>query len=206
MNNIFQKNLIALNSKNTELVKKLQSYIPTDIAQLVQENGAYNLLYKGRLIHNQQSPLGEAREIFAQTTNEPVSIHLVYGLGLGYLFQVTALNSKGTVILYEPDLNIMWIAFTLVDFSADILRENVVISDNFEEIAEAIYKKSGMKNFPEMLSLSSQREFDTVGFEELVRKLQGLVGSFGLDLKYTKERFYPSLKMTLWNFKKLLNV
>ena len=199
MNNIFQKNLIALNSKNPELVKKLQSYIPTDIAQLVQENGAYNLLYKGRLIHNQQSPLGEAREIFANTTNEPVSIHLIYGLGLGYLFQVASMNSKGTVILYEPDLNIMWLAFTLVDFSVDILKENVVISDKYDEIAEAIYKKSGMKNYPEMLSLASQRDFDLEGFDELVQKLQRLVGSFSLDLKYTKERFLSSMKMTLWN-------
>jgi hypothetical protein len=171
LNNIFQKNLIALNSKNPELAKKLQSYIPTDIAQLVQENGAYNLLYKGALIHNQQNPLGEAKEIFAGCTNEPVSIHIVYGLGLGYLFQTVALNSKGTVILYEPDLNIMWTAFTLVDFSADILRKNIIISDNYDEISEAIYKKSGTKNFPEMLSVSSQRILDATGFENLVQNI-----------------------------------
>lgn len=204
MNNIFQKNLIALNSKNPELVKKLQGYIPTEIPQLVQENNAYNLLYKGRLVHNQQSPLGEAREIFTGCTNEPTSIHLIYGLGLGYLFQVVALNSKGSVILYEPDLNIIWFAFTLVDFSTDILRENVFISNDFDEISEAIYRKSGVKNFPEMLSLSSQRNFDPEGFEELVQKFQGLVGSFSLDLKYTKERLYPSLKMTLENIPKLI--
>lgn len=193
-----------MNTKNPELVKKLQSYIPTEIPQLVQENGAYNLLYKGKFVHNPKSPLGEAQEIFSGATNEPVSIHLVYGLGLGYLFQITALNSKGSVILYEPDLNILWLAFTLVDFSNDILRENVTITDIFEDVAEAIYKKSGMKNTPVMLSLSSQRDFNPTGFDELVEKLQRLIGSFGLDLKYTKERFYPSLRMTLWNLPKLV--
>ena len=116
MNNIFQKNLLALNQKNPELGKKIQAHIPTEIPQLVQENGAYNIFYKNKFIHNQQNPLAEANEVFAMSQNNPVAIHLVYGLGLGYLFQVASLNSQGTVILYEPDLNILWLAFTLVDF------------------------------------------------------------------------------------------
>lgn len=88
--------------------------------QLVNENGFYNLVYKNTRLHNPANPLGEAQEIFARAENTPVTIHLIYGLGLGYLFQVASANSIGTVILYEPDLNILKIAFTLVDFSKDI--------------------------------------------------------------------------------------
>ena len=72
MNNIFQKNLIALNQKNPELAKKIQSYIPTEIPQLVQESGAYNILYKGKLIHNSQNPLAEANEVFSMAQNFPI--------------------------------------------------------------------------------------------------------------------------------------
>lgn len=204
MNNIFIKNLTALHQKNPDLVKKLQSYIPTELPQLTQENGIYNILYKGKFVHNQQNPLGEAQEIFMSSKNEPVSIHLIYGLGLGYLFQYTSTNSQGSVILFEPDLNIMWLAFTLVDFSKDILKNNVYITSTFEEVSQALYQNSGIKNFPQMLSLVSQRQFNPEEFETLVKKLQDLIGSFKLDLKYTREKFYPSLKMLLNNIPNLL--
>ena len=108
MNNIFEKNINALKTKGIKeekLADKLLSYILTDAPQLVRENNCYNFLYKGKLLHNPQSPLGEAAEIFSMCENTPVTIHLVYGLGLGYLFQVVSAKSQGTVILYEPDLN-----------------------------------------------------------------------------------------------------
>lgn len=202
MNNIFQKNLSALTIKNQELALKLQTYIPVDIPQLVQTNG-YNLIYKGKYIHSEQNPLAEAQEIFSYAKNEPVSIHLIYGLGLGYLFQVASINSKGSVILYEPDLNILKVVFSLVDFSNDILKSNVFICSEYDEVSKAIHQKSGMQNFPEMLTLPFQA--DSEGFGELVAKLQNTVGSYSLDLKYTKEKFYPSLKMLLKNVPNLLN-
>lgn len=204
MNSLFQRNIEALSQKNMQLAMKLQQYIPMDVPQIIQENGVYNLFYKNQYIHNRQNPLGEANEIFSRCTNEPVSIHLIYGLGLGYLFQLFSLKSKGTVILYEPDLNVLKIVFTLVDFSKDILKENVFIFDNVEQTAELIHKKSGMDNLPQMLSLPSQRNYDNEGFDNLVRKLQELIGSFKLDLKYTKEKFYPLSKMLIQNLPNVL--
>lgn len=199
MNNIFIKNLAALSPRNPDLAQKLQTHIPTELPKLVQENGTYNILYKEKLVHNAQSPLGEANEIFAMSENIPVSIHLVFGLGLGYLFQLASLKSQGTVILYEPDLNILWLSFTLVDFSNDILKPNVFITSTFDEAAQVIYQKSGMKNSPVLLSLPSQREFYPQEFEELVKKLKETIGSFSLDLKFTQQKFYPSLKLMMYN-------
>ncbi len=204
MNNIFLKNLSALGKKNPELMQKLQLYIPTELPKVVQENGAYNILYKDKLIHNPQNPLAEANEIFSIAENNPVSIHVVYGLGLGYLFQLASLKSQGSVILYEPDLNVLWLSFTLVDFSNDILKSNVYIAASFDEITDTIYKKSGTKNSPVLLSLPTQRELDVKGFEDLVKKLQENVGAFALDLKYTQQKFYPSLKMLVQNIPNLL--
>ena len=129
---------------------------------------------------------------------------MVYGLGLGYLFQLTSVNSKGSVILYEPDLNILWLAFTLVDFSSDMLKNNVYITTSFEELAEAIHKNSSLNNTPTILSLPSQKKSDPESFENLIKKLQDLVGAFYLDLKFTKEKFYPSLKMLLKNIPNLV--
>lgn len=203
MNNIFEKNLSALKLKNPKLAEAISMYVLSEMPKLVQENGAYNIFYKEKYVHNQQSPLGEAQEIFSRAQNSPVAIHVIYGLGLGYLFQVASANSKGTVVLYEPDLNILWFAFTLVDFSQDIMKKNVYIASDFDTVAEYLHKNSGMDNTPELLSLSSQRAYDPLGFEDMVKKFKDLIGTFVLNLKFTREKFYPSLKFLLQNIRNL---
>ncbi len=205
MNNIFQKNINALAQKNETLARELLTYIPTDVPELKQENGAYNLFYKNQYLHNPINPLGEAQGIFAMAENSPVAIHLVYGLGLGYLFQVASLNSQGAVILYEPDLNIMKIAFTLVDFSNDILKKNVYITNNLEQVSEYIYQKSNTKNSPLLLSTTSYRELNRENFASLVNELQQMIGRFGLDLKYTKERFWGLTRNLIKNLPNLVH-
>ena len=205
MNNIFQKNINALAQKNETLARELLTHIPTDVPELKQENGAYNLFYKNQYLHNPIKPLGEAQGIFAMAENSPVAIHLVYGLGLGYLFQVVSLNSQGTVILYEPDLNIMKIAFTLVDFSNDILKKNVYITNNLEQVSEYIYQKSNTKNSPLLLSTTSYRELNKENFASLVNELQQMIGRFGLDLKYTKERFWGLTRNLIKNLPNLVH-
>ena len=199
MSNIFEKNINALASKDKELASKLVSHIVTDLPQLVQTNSFYNLVYKNIHLHNPENPLQEALEIFSQAQNEPVSIHLVYGLGLGYLFQVASQKSAGTVILYEPDLNILKIAFTFVDFSGDILKNNVFIASTLEKAGEYIYKKSNTKNIPLMLSTMAYRNLDEDKFNNLVAELQRMVGSYGMDLRYTRQKFYPLLRKMIMN-------
>ena len=199
MSNIFEKNINVLASKDKELASKLVSHIVTDLPQLVQTNGFYNLVYKNIHLHNPENPLQEALEIFSQAQNEPVSIHLVYGLGLGYLFQVASQKSAGTVILYEPDLNILKIAFTFVDFSGDILKNNVFIASTLEKAGEYIYKKSNTKNIPLMLSTMAYRNLDEDKFNNLVAELQRMVGSYGMDLRYTRQKFYPLLRKMIMN-------
>ena len=104
---IFEKNINALAIKDRTLAEQINQHIVTDVPQLVQENGFYNLKYKNCFLHNRENPLREALEIFSRAENSPVAIHFIYGMGLGYLFQVASQGSKGTVILYEPDLNIL---------------------------------------------------------------------------------------------------
>lgn len=204
MSGVFEKNISELQKKNSKLAEKLLTYIPTEIPKLINENGTYNFQYRNIFIHNKLNPLAEAREVFSMATNEPVAIHVVYGLGLGYLFQVASLNSNGTVILYEPDLNILKTAFMLVDFSEDIKKKNVYVLDNVDEVIGIVYKNSNTDNTPQMLSLPSARTFNQEAFDEVVRKLQEAVGAFSLDLKYTKEKFYPSLKLLLQNIPYLI--
>ncbi|DAB02789.1 TPA: hypothetical protein CPT96_02040 [Candidatus Gastranaerophilales bacterium HUM_10] len=205
MSNVYQKNISALIQKNPVLARRITDYVIKDVPQLVNENGFYNLVYKNTRLHNPANPLGEAQEIFARAENTPVTIHLIYGLGLGYLFQVASANSIGTVILYEPDLNILKIAFTLVDFSKDIEKNNVFIADNIDLLGEYIHKKSNTKNTPLMLTTRAYRELNNETFDEMVENIQRMIGSFNLDLKYTQEKFYPLTRSIIRNIPQLLN-
>ena len=204
MNSVFEKNINALKSKNEELAQKILTHVVTDVPQIVQENGFYNLIYKNIYLHNKENPIAEAKEIFAGATNDPVSIHVIYGLGLGYLFQVATNNSQGTVILYEPDLNILRIVFTLVDFSNDILKKNVFIADNIKKVGEYIYQKSNTKNNPLLLSTIGSRSLNEKDFDSLVEELHKMIGMFALDRKYTQKRFYPSLAHLVYNIPNLV--
>ena len=202
--NLLEKNLTALANKDRELAERIAKHIVSDVPQLVNENGFYNLVYKNTYLHNRQNPLAEAKEIFSMAANSPVAIHLVYGLGLGYLFQVASANSAGTVILYEPDLNILKIAFSLVDFSNDILKNNVFISDNLEKTGEYIYKKSNTKNTPLMLTTPAYRDMNTQKFNEMVETLQRMIGRYNLDLKYTQQKFFPIARTIIQNIPNLI--
>ena len=202
--NLLEKNLTALANKDRELAERIAKHIVSDVPQLVNENGFYNLIYKNTYLHNRQNPLGEAKEIFSMAANSPVAIHLVYGLGLGYLFQVASANSAGTVILYEPDLNILKIAFSHVDFSNDILKNNVFISDSLEKTGEYIYKKSNTKNTPLMLTTPAYRDMNTQKFNEMVETLQRMVGRYNLDLKYTQQKFFSIVRTIIQNIPNLI--
>lgn len=202
--NLLEKNLISLAKNNRELADRINKHVVDDVPQLVNENGFYNLVYKNTHLHNRRNPLAEAKEIFSRATNTPVSIHLIYGLGLGYLFQVASANSAGTVILYEPDLNILKVAFSLVDFSNDILKNNVFITDNITKAGEYIYQKSNVKNTPLMLTTAAYRDMDSKKFNEMVEELQRMVGSYSLDLKYTQQKFYPIARTMIQNIPNLI--
>ncbi len=201
---IFSRNIEALSERFPEFAKKIVTYVPNNLPELVKENDFYNLKYKGIFLHNPINPLGEAMEIFSQIPNTPVTIHLVYGIGLGYLFQYSAQNSKGSVILYEPELNILRIAFSLVDFSNEIRNKEVFITDSKSDVIEFLHIKSGVKNSPYMLSTTNYREMNKTSFDNLVEELQRVVGSNILDLKYTKEKMYPLLKSVFSNIPTLI--
>lgn len=205
MSNIFEKNINVLKQKNPILANKLISHVPNDVPELINENNFYNFKYKGVFLHNIFNPIAEASDIFRMCENTPVSIHLIFGIGLGYLFQVVSSKSQGSVILYEPDLNILKTAFMLVDFSKYISQENVNLTDDFEVACSYIYQKSNIKNTPLLISTNAYRKLNENNFNDMVANLQQIVGRFSLDLKYTQEKFYSTILKIINNIPQLVN-
>ena len=91
MNKLFEKNIGLL--KDSSLRENLEKYNCEEQPILTQTTG-YNLQYKGLDLHNTANPLQESKNTFANLKNNENAIHLIYGLGLGYLFQIASSLSK----------------------------------------------------------------------------------------------------------------
>ena len=184
---VFQKNLNALKDNNLKTI--LTEHVLQNDIKVINTNG-YNLAYNGTPLHNTVSPLGEAKKIFDQTDNSISAITIVYGIGLGYLFQYTAQNSKGRVILYEPNLDILKMAFTLVDFSNEIKSNRIYVTTNFEDLNETLRNCYNEIKYPDIIYLPSYGEIFTEQMKADAESLKILVGGVATDYSYTKNRFY----------------
>ncbi len=185
---IFQKNIDALKS-NTIRELLLKHNVKENI-QIKNTNG-YNLEYNGMLLHNPTSPLGEAQKIFETLDNSPESINIIYGIGLGYFFQYSAIHSVGKIILYEPNLDILKTAFTLVDFSKELSSDNVFVAIDKTTLEPILRNHMGYGSYPALYCLPSYKEIFKEQLKEEQKKLIILTGAISLDCAYTKNRYYP---------------
>ena len=193
---ILEKNLNALKSK---YLKDIISNHNVKAQIEVKNTNGYNLSYNGILFHNETSPFGEAKAIFETLDTSLNSINIIYGLGLGYLFQYTAIHSKGITILYEPNLDIIKTAFTLVDFSNELIKDNVYITIDKDSLNETLRNNMGYDNTPNVCCLPSYKKIFNEQLTKDQKELSVLVGSITLDCNYTKNKYYPVTTAILKN-------
>ncbi len=193
---IYEKNLDVL--KNSQLKEIIIKHKVTAKFQVKNTNG-YNLSYNGELFHNEKSPLGEAKAIFDNLDNSANSINIIYGIGLGYLFQYTAINSKGKVILYEPNLDILKTAFTFVDFSNELVKNNVFVTTDKDNLNKILRDHMGFDNYPVVSCLPSYKRIFKEQMEKDSKELMVLIGGISLDASYTKNRYSPVTHSILSN-------
>src|SRR5574344_299968 len=203
MNKIFEKNVNAL--KNEDLKNKI---INMDISldlEITADNNIYNLKYKGEYLHYEQSPLGEAKQIFEQSRNTKDSIHVIYGIGLGYLFQYATQNSKGRVILYEPQLDILYYSFNFVDFSKELEMLNVFIFSDISKVASFFSYVATPYSDASLISLPSYRNIFEENFKKDSKELELMFGSILVDFNYKKEKLFDATLNVYENIPMLLN-
>lgn len=189
MNKVFERNINSL--KNNSIKDILLNYAYKTQPVLTSTNG-YNIQYEGIYLHSEQNPIAESKTIFQSAGNSKDSIHLIYGLGLGYLFQLASLESKGTVVLYEPNLDILYNSFTLVDFSGDLAKNNVYLFTDFDELTKFIAQISNNDSQVEILSLPSYRNLYKNIFNSHTKALELAFGSVILDYGYKKKKLFQT--------------
>ncbi len=142
----FEKNTQALmqaNNGHAPLLKHLQDISPTTEYTIYEaEDGFCTIQYQGVFLHDPKSPMGEVREVLTtQFTPGHDRVHVILGLGLGYLLDETFQQSEGQIILYEPDTAYLRFMLENVDLSSLLGSGRVMVVDQPVDLLIRIRKK-----------------------------------------------------------------
>jgi hypothetical protein len=169
---MLEKNLKALSAKNPVLAQKLLSNTYENIEIVPAGSDDYNLIYHQIPLHNPENPRQEALNIFSDIDNNENALICVFGMGLGYLFKRVYLNSSGTIILYEPVLDVLRVTFEAVDLSQEIADGRVFIINQIEDIEPLFY--SYMFDTVRVVNLDSYRIIFPDIYDQVYHQLNNL--------------------------------
>lgn len=186
VNDILKKNLEFIKQYDESLCERLMEIdsLTESIQLIYTEKNEANLSYNNFPINEQAGAVQEAQRIVCSLThNVPSSIHVVIGMGFGYIFSSLVETSKGFVILYEPNIQLLRVALEMVDLSAYLQKSNVFITDNLNML-EAHFAKCFMPTSKTaVLGCHYYRINKNNGLDELIQKLSKLQGVYAANAK-----------------------
>lgn len=155
------------------------------------------------MVHSISNAEKEAQRVFQNVPNNTGnSIHIIYGLGLGYLFEQAVESSKGNVILYEPNIELMRVVLEIVDVSKSLSKSNIHIASNIDEL-KTIYNKIYRFNMLSSLSyLDFYKQEFAVNIQEFENELQILQSIYEFNHKFHSKTAYSFLDSILKGFER----
>lgn len=153
---MLEKNLIHIAKYNPELAEKIKNHnVIGNFGFDQAQSGDIVLFYENIPFHSMEDPQQEAMQTFNNLTDTGRSaIHIIFGLGLGYLFKRIYLSSEGRLVVFEPNLDILRITLENVDFSTELADSRVMILQCKEEL-EVAFQKFYLKDDPVNMCFSS---------------------------------------------------
>lgn len=131
----FETNLQALlqsNDAHLPLVQRLRETEATNACQVFNAaNGTYTLAYQDVFLHHPENPLKEVHETLAANCQAGYDrLHVILGLGMGYLLQETFNHSQGHIVVYERDLSLLRFLLENINFAPLFSSGRVWLVDN----------------------------------------------------------------------------
>ncbi len=149
INSFLEKNLQIISKYNPELANKILNHADLQANYEINEaKSGDNILYKNSIaVDDEIDPIWAAVETCSGIQhNCKRSITFLCGIGLGYTLKEFTRRLKGNIILHEPDLDFLRIALECVDFSDELAKKTVIITNTEVEIQEA-YNKLFFKGY-----------------------------------------------------------
>jgi hypothetical protein len=127
---MFWASNIALVEDNPYWQEGLEQLEQADTSQLnwaiTETSSGLTLIVNGIPLHDAAGAISEAKQLIAEKMHPgPHNVHVVFGLGFGYIALEAAQNSDGYVIIYEPHLPLLKFLLTEVDYQELLSRPNV---------------------------------------------------------------------------------
>lgn len=194
----FEKNtsaLLASDASHVGLVERLNQTRPlvneTDIVLTHTDDGQYNLVYKDVWLHDVNSPEREAKQAFkASCKAREDRVHLILGIGLGYLLDEAFTASPGMIIVYEPNAALLRFVLDNVDLSEMLASGRVqVVGTHFDLISvlrPRIYSDYDL----DILSIPGTAIFLAEDTPVLIQKIKTMITDWARDYR-TVQRFHP---------------
>lgn len=141
-NKVLEENLKHLAQINPRLAKKVSSI--TNIKQSIElgqnKNAEYNLFVNGFPLHSENGAADEAKKIVdkVQEIELENSVQIIYGVGLGYLLDEFILRTKGRIILFEKNTEILRCALEMVDFTEYFKKYDLKITDDLQNLSDIL--------------------------------------------------------------------
>lgn len=200
-NPVLDKNLACIARYNPKLKKDLLElpYLTHSIKLIETELKEPNLTFDGLALHAQSGAEIEAQNIFNDIYNSKISMHIVYGIGLGHLFKEFCERSKGLVFLYEPNLEILRVTLELVDFSKELSQPNVMVFSDIQTFKDNFTASYKYKNEVTITSLESYRNNFGKELDDTLKQMQMIMGTCITDYNTVKKEVVNSISMTLNN-------
>ncbi len=191
---MFYNNIKALEKVNKKLANKITKIsletCSKDLSAIKNENGEYILVKNEKYIDDTPSPNEAAEKIYLEQIKKASSRHdfiLIFGLGLGNLLDYVHTKSITSLILYEPDLNILRFTFEYVDLTKYFVDGRLYITDNITDCINYISEKYLIDDKIEFVYLKNYLLMHTSEFTALTEKIFETCQSKIIDLNTIKK-------------------
>jgi hypothetical protein len=112
----------------------------TDALLFTTEADDYTLQYQGVVLHDPQGASAEAQRTVLNTCRPSLDrVHLILGLGLGYVLAAAFEHSPGQIVVYEPDLPLLKFLLENVDFTPYLSSGRVRIATGLNELLNTLH-------------------------------------------------------------------
>lgn len=199
INHVLEANLTQIRRYNPDLADKIAnlSEIKNEIALCETKLKEPNLLYNSVPIHSMDGADKEVQDIFAKTTDNLNHVHLIFGMGLGYLFKEFCERAKGAIVLYEPDIEILRVTLEIVDFSKELSKERVYIASEPTMLENFFYNVYAFGTKTKMHFLDFHKKYQKNQLEEAIKEITRLNSIIACNTNFQKKNFYFFLNSTI---------
>ena len=200
MSDILAKNLKFILEYNPNLCAKILSVsgLSKSIQLAQNENGEHNLVVDGVPVHSVVGAEAEAMCIAENLSHDFFgSIHVIYGLGLGYLCDTFVQKLKGNIVVYEPDIEVLRFVFEIVDFTDAFSSKRCFIVSDYTEYTNVFSNVFRYKSKTSMSALDyyfSNHSLSLNSFKEEVYRQYGLISH---NYTFQVNSIYSFLQSTL---------